>query len=171
MSVDPFEIQIPFIDINVPREIVEANTLEAITDLKQEIGNLTSRFHLNDEEKQLLKELLTKNKDLFFYEVDKLTFTHEITHEIKTKDENPIYCKLYRYPQIHEKEIEKQVNKMLEQGIIRESNSPYNSPLWIVPKKMDNSNIKKWRIVIDYRKLNEISVGDKFPIPDIDSIL
>lgn len=60
---------------------------------------------------------------------------------------------------------------MLKQGIIRESNSPYNSPLWIVPKKMDNSNIKKWRIVTDYRKLNEITIDDKFPIPNIENIL
>lgn len=78
------------------------------------------------------------------------------------KDENPIYCKLYRYPQVHEKEIERQVEEMLKQGIIRES----NSPLWIVPKKM-----KKWRIVIDYRKLNEVTIDDNFPIPNIDSIL
>lgn len=38
-------------------------------------------------------------------------------------------------------------------------------------KKMDNSGEKKWRIVIDYRKLNEITVDDKFPIPNIDNIL
>lgn len=82
-----------------------------------------------------------------------------------------LYSKIYRYPQIHEVEIERQMKEMLKQGIIRESESPYNSPLWIVPKKMDNSNIKKWRIVIDYRKLNEETIDDKFPIPNIDSLL
>ena len=59
---------------------------------------------------------------------------------------------------------------MLDQGIIIESNSPYNTPLWIVLKKDDNSGIKKWRIVIDYRKLNEITVDDTFPMPNIETI-
>ena len=58
------------------------------------------------------------------------------------------------------------MRELLEQRIIGENVSPYNSPLWIVPKKSDNSERKKWRIVIDY-----ITVSDKFPIPNIDTML
>lgn len=38
-------------------------------------------------------------------------------------------------------------------------------------KKKDNSGKRKWRIVIDYRKLNEVTINDKFPIPNIENIL
>ena len=127
--------------------------------------------HLNNDEKNNIIKFLKNNEDLFYKEGDILSSTREICHEIVTTIDKPLYSKIYRYPQIHEKEIERQINEMLSQNIIVESKSPYNSPLWIVPKKLDHSNIKKWRIVIDYRKLNEVTVDDKFPIPNMEAIL
>ena len=50
---------------------------------------------------------------------------------------------------------------MEEQGIIQKS---YSSPLIAVPKKIDNSREKKHYIVIDYRKLNEVTLDDKYPL-------
>lgn len=60
---------------------------------------------------------------------------------------------------------------MLDQGIIRPSDSPWSSPIWIVPKKLDASGKRKWRIVVDYRKVNEKTVNDRYPIPNITDIL
>jgi hypothetical protein len=55
-------------------------------------------------------------------------------------------------------EIEKQVDKLLEEGIIEESNSPWNSPPLVVPKKTDASGEKNWRIVVDFRNLNKKTI-------------
>lgn len=60
---------------------------------------------------------------------------------------------------------------MLNQRIIKPSTSPWSSPLWVVPKKLDASGERKWRIVIDYRKLNEKTIGDAYPLPNIEDIL
>ncbi|XP_055378909.1 putative actin-fragmin kinase DDB_G0287957 [Condylostylus longicornis] len=110
------------------------------------------------------------DSDLFYKEGDRLTCVKSVKHQIITTASQPIYSKIYRFPKIHEEEVNKQVQEMLEQNIIQPSSSPYNSPIWVVPKKLDYSGKQKWRIVIDYRKLNEITVDDKFPIPNIDSI-
>lgn len=56
---------------------------------------------------------------------------------------------------------------MLDSDIIQHSTSPWNNPIWIVRKKMDASGRKKWRLVIDYRKLNERSIDDEYPLPNI----
>jgi len=60
---------------------------------------------------------------------------------------------------------------MLEKGVIEHSSSPYNSLLWIVPKKDDSLGNKKWRLVIDFRALNEKTIGDAYPLPNIIDIL
>ena len=44
-------------------------------------------------------------------------------------------------------------------------------PIWVVPKKQDASGEKKCRIVVDYRQLNNVTVGDAYPIPNISDIL
>lgn len=82
-----------------------------------------------------------------------------------------LYNKSYRYPAIHSEEVNRQMSEMLDQGIIKHSSSPYNSPIWVVPKKEDKVGNKEWRIVIDYRKLNAITKDDRYPIPIIDDIL
>lgn len=127
--------------------------------------------HLNKEEKQALLKVCKCFEDVFFKEGEQLTFSNQIKHQIRTTDDKPIFTKSYRYPYIHKEEIRKQIDKMLQQGVIRRSFSPWSAPIWIVPKKLDSSNIQKWRLVIDYRKLNEKTVSDKYPIPNITDIL
>lgn len=59
---------------------------------------------------------------------------------------------------------------MLKNKIVRNSNSPYSALIWIMPKKANTSGKPKWRLVIDYRKQNEVTIDDKFLIPNRDGI-
>lgn len=65
---------------------------------------------------------------------------------------NPIYTKPYRLPQALKTEVNKQIDNMLKHDIIEESSSEWSSPMLLVPKKSEGS--QKWRLVIDFRKLN-----------------
>ena len=84
-------------------------------------------------------------------------------------DNKQIYVKNYRTPESQKEEINKQIKSMVDENIIQNSVSPYNSPMLLVPKR--TGNVNKWRLVIDYRQLNKIISPDKFPLPRIDDIL
>lgn len=127
--------------------------------------------HLNPEERANLESLCMQYADVFYLDGEPLTFTNKIKHSIRTTDELPVYTKTYRYPFIHRQEVQEQISKMLDQGIIRPSQSAWSSPIWVVPKKADASGKVKWRIVVDFRKVNEKTIDDKYPIPNINDVL
>lgn len=127
--------------------------------------------HLNNLQRNKINNIVKKVPNLFTEPDEKLTFTTVVKGEIRTTSETPVYSKFYPYPMALKDEVEKQVRQLLNDGIIRPSRSPYNSPVWIVPKKSDSSNEKKYRMVIDYRKLNTVTISDKYPIPEISEVL
>jgi hypothetical protein len=72
----------------------------------------------------------------------------------------------YRYSPLHKDEIERQVAELLKAGLIVPSVSSFASPVLLVQKK-DGT----WRFCIDYRKLNDMTVKNRFPMPLVDEIL
>ena len=128
--------------------------------------------HLNNEEEKLLVETCLDFRDIFYLPGDKLSSTGATQHSISIEPgTEPINTRPYRLPETQKQEVGKQVQKLLKEGIIEESNSPWNSPMLVVPKKMDASGQQKFRLVVDYRKLNEKTVGNAYPLPDITEIL
>lgn len=137
----------------------------------QQLSKLLRTSHLNAEELYHLNEVCQQYSDIFYLPGDHLSYTDVTQHEIKTNTSQPINVKSYRFPEIHKEEVKNQIDKMLEQQIITPSKSPWSSPIWVVPKKEDSTGKKRWRIVIDYRKLNDITIGENYPIPQINEIL
>jgi len=78
----------------------------------------------------------------------------------------PINSKPYHYSPHHKSEIERQVQQLLQAGLICHSHSPFASPVLLVKKK-DGT----WRFCVDYRKLNDITIKKRFPMPIIEEIL
>ncbi|XP_063359875.1 uncharacterized protein LOC134649088 [Cydia amplana] len=103
---------------------------------------------------------------------DKLTTTNLLEHKINLKENaSPVYVKPYRIPHALRKELQTQIQDMLDNDIIEETTSEWSSPVLLVPKKSDKLGEKKWRLVVDYRQLNNKIQDDKFPLPNITEIL
>jgi hypothetical protein len=72
----------------------------------------------------------------------------------------PVKSRPYRFAPAMKDEIERQVQEMLSSGIIQRSNSPFSSSVLLVKKK-DNT----WRLCVDYKQLNAITIKSKYPVP------
>ncbi|UYV63848.1 hypothetical protein LAZ67_2005815, partial [Cordylochernes scorpioides] len=129
--------------------------------------NEEPRFQINEnlspKEQKELKQVLERYGDLFS---SRLGRTNLAKHRIDTEDAKPIKHKPYRVSAKERDIIKEQIDEMLTEGIIRPSSSPWSFPVILV-KKRDG----KYRFCVDYRKLNNVTVKDVYPIPRIDEVM
>ena len=120
--------------------------------------------------KEKLAKLCNRYRDVFFLPGDRLSVNNFYKQSITPVDDTPVFRKNFRMPKSHEAEVDRQVQAMLDDDIIEDSVSAYNSPVFLVPKKGQNDT-KKWRLVVDFRELNKKIPQDRFPLPRIEDIL
>ena len=83
-------------------------------------------------------------------------------HKIELHDNTPIRQKPRRFPEPVVEEIERQCKELLNLDIIEHSRSPWSSPMVPITKKDGTL-----RLCIDYRKLNKVTIADRFPMPNM----
>ena len=119
--------------------------------------------NLSEDQKPLL---LGRNADVFSCAPGDLGHTDLVHHKINTGDAAPIRQPPRRRPSLKKDEAHKAITEMLEQGLIESSTSPWASPIVLVKKKDGN-----WRFCVDYRKLDDVTRKDSYPLPRIDDTL
>lgn len=152
--------------------ICSFDKIENKADRVKQLFSYVNFSHMNDEEQISIGNLCAKYADIFYLPGDKLSTTDIYTHTITLKPgTTPFFSKQYRLPHAQKHEVKQQIDEMVKEGIVEPSKSEWSSPVLLVPKKSDTTGAKKWRLVIDYRKLNNCIVDDKYPLPDITEIL
>jgi len=114
----------------------KSENYESIQERKKNLRKQLRLEHLNREEKRAIEEICEDFCDIFHLEQDTLTCTTVIAHEITTRVDSAPVNRPYRLPEKHKKEVNRQITKMLDYGIIRPSMSQWNALLLVVPKKM-----------------------------------
>ena len=87
-------------------------------------------------------------------------------HHIDVGTARPIKQRFYPVFKRLEEDMHRQVYEMLETGVIEPSTSAWSSPVVMIRKSND-----KYRLCIDFRKLNAVSRADAYPLPYMDAIL
>ncbi|XP_061357352.1 uncharacterized protein LOC133301690 [Gastrolobium bilobum] len=113
-----------------------------------------------------LWQLLLKYQSVFAIP-NALPPVRNMDHAINVEQgSRPVHVRPYRYGHYQKEEIERQVTDLMASGFIKHSTSPYSSPVLLV-KKQDGT----WRMCVDYRALNKITIQDRFPMPTIDELM
>ncbi|CAF4247737.1 unnamed protein product, partial [Rotaria sp. Silwood2] len=137
----------------IDRELVNRH----IVNLIQHIGN--------DEQRHEVKIVLDRHAKLF--DTSKPTIATTLkSHEIKTLNHSPPTSKPYYSTPLKQEEMHKITQELLHFSLIRPSYSPYAAPALLVAK-YDGT----WRMVVDYKKLNNITIKDNHPLPNMEQTI
>ncbi|GFS98399.1 retrovirus-related Pol polyprotein from transposon opus [Trichonephila clavipes] len=117
------------------------------------------------QNKNRLFQLLISHKSAFACSTIELSAAATEHHRISLQHDYPIKCPVYKIPFNLRNEFRRQIADLEKAGIISKSNSQYNTPALFVKQK------EKWCLVLDFRKLNEITLTQDFVIPTLEAIL
>ena len=115
---------------------------------------------LNEADRRRIQEMLVEFAEVFSKGEEDLGLTHLVSHSINTGNAVPVKQTPHRVPLAYAGEDKKALDKLLQQGCIRPSSSPWASPIVLVRKK-DGSI----RPCTDFRRVNALTVKDAFPLP------
>lgn len=143
------------------------NFLVNMVDSKQ-IIDLKNRFnHLNEKESKEIIELLLANNEIFASDKYDVTATPMAKAEIKLIKNEIVAQRPYNCTIPDGQEIERQIENLLNRGLIEQSTSPYAAPVTLADKK----ECKKSRLCIDFSRLNKILVDESQPFLKVEDIL
>lgn len=129
-----------------------------------------SDFNLSNipiEAKSKLEAVIFEYADIFSTSLKTIGKCTLEAPPIELTDTSPIQCRSFPVPVALRDTLRNEIKELSEAGIIEKSNSRYSFPLILVKKKTEG----KFRLVIDFRKLNEVTISSNYKLPLISDIL
>ncbi len=148
----------------VTSSVLEARDVELPGHLKELYGRSTTG--LNPGEQEQVLNFLREFSDVFSKGPHDLGQTDAVKHQIDTRGAAPIRQPPRRLPLAKREEAQRAIRDMHVQGVIEPSARPRAAPIVLVKKKNGDT-----RFSVDYRKLNDVTHKDSYPLPRIDDTL
>ena len=121
---------------------------------------------LTNNQQGVAKDLVLDSQDIYVKSRDELSTTHVDSHRMKMSGTGGVKQPLRRIPLSKRSDFKKELDRILELGVIEPSTSSWSSPLVLVTKK-DGS----LRTCVDFRLMNSLTIKDSYPLPRIDESL
>ena len=151
-------------EIDTKTKVTKSPKRKLSDELNELIEDIEENISGTDRKK--IRQLLLNNQEVFGTKEEPFGRTDLVKHDIVTDGSQPIKQHMRRIPFHLRPEADKEVSKMLNAGVIEPSSSPWAAPVVLVRKK--DGTI---RYCIDYRKLNDVTKKDSYPLPRIDDSL
>lgn len=146
----------------IPRTHCKTSQIEVSSQISSLKMKLKDEINENNIEQHIQNSL-----DVELPRFEEIKSPSEVTqHTIVMKHSRPIRQRYYPRNPAMQQIINDQIDELLKEGKIETSKSPYSSPIVLVKKKNN-----EWRLCVDFRQINENSIRDAYPIPQINSIL
>ncbi len=132
------------------------------------MANLRPHVNVLDypEAKPALLHLLAQHRQTIALPGEPLGVTNKVAHHTALQPgTQPSYVPSYQLPHGQRQVVQQKVDELL-QGVIQESHSPWNSLLFLVPKKYCS-----YRPVIDFCKVNALTAPNPYPLPVLSELL
>ena len=148
----------------------ETGCINKLNDKEKE--EFLSQLHCKapSEWKQRYTDLILRYNDVFSKDKFDLGWTDVMQHKIHMKSETPVFVKQFRVPYEHQSVLHEFVEELLKTGAITESRSPYNSPVFCVPKKLppdaEPGTTAPLRCVLDFRAVNRHAIPQSYSMKD-----
>ena len=119
---------------------------------------------------QTIRNLITKYNEIFHVPGDKLSKSTLLEMKIPMINNEPIFTKQFPIPHKYKDIMKEKIKELLDDDVIEEAMSPYNSPVILIPKKK-GEGLTKYRFICDLRKINENIKKTHYPLPIPEEII
>ena len=111
---------------------------------------------MSEATRQQFEKLKEDFPEVFSLNNQDIGHTQLVTMHVDTGDSPPICQKLYTLPLKHYSWVQQEIKTLEQAGIIKKSLSPWASPIVVVPKKSAPGEPPRWRMCVDFRKINDL---------------